>query len=152
MPDLSLEASHQYWSDYLDPMIYRVVAFMEGVENWTVDGDSQVEAAMANLGKELDNIGAVDMSQLGHGPLMIKMGCHLKTSRVLRMLQAIDTIHPGAASKVLISAEESSKTNDEAANLFLRRNIIFERLRLLARVFSPDRCALVVKALEGGYG
>ena len=37
MPDLSHDGVHQFWKDYPDPMIYRVVSFMEGVEHWTVD-------------------------------------------------------------------------------------------------------------------
>ena len=31
---------------------------------------------------------------------------------------------------------------------FLRRNVVFERLRLLGRVFGEDRLKLVIKALE----
>ena len=40
-----------------------------------------------------------------------------------------------------------------ARYFFLRRNIVFERLRLLGRVFADDRLKIVLKALEeGGYG
>jgi intracellular multiplication protein IcmW len=46
-------------------------------------------------------------------------------------------------------AEEISQSPDDEAGLFLRRNIVFERLRLLARVFSQPRLALILKALEG---
>src|SRR3990167_5333121 len=138
MPDLSLAASHTFWSDYIDPMIYRVVVFMEGVEKWTVEANPEVETALNKLGKELDGTTGVDISQLGHENYMINIGAHLKTSCILRMLQAIDTTHPGSASKVLIASENTSKTN-ELANLFLQRNIVFERLRLLSRVFSPER-------------
>ncbi len=34
------------------------------------------------------------------------------------------------------------------ANLFLRRNIVFERLRLLARIFSKERIELMLQLLE----
>ena len=64
MPDLSLEASSQYWFDYLDPMIYRVITFMESVEDWTLDGNPDFEAAMDQLGKELDDIEKIDMGLL----------------------------------------------------------------------------------------
>ena len=69
-------------------------------------------------------------------------------SRILRLLQAIDTIDPGSASKLLMYAEEHNSPENPLAGLFLRRNIIFERLRLLARVFAPERFEIVLKALE----
>jgi len=149
MPDLSLSAAHQFWKDYQDPMIYRVICFMEGVENWTQDQQPEFEAAMEELGKQLDDIGKIDLNALGHEEDFIRIGNFLRTSRVLRLLQAIDSVHPGSASKVLMFAEEHSHGTTDSAGLFLRRNIVFERLRLLGRVFAPERVQLVLKALEG---
>lgn len=149
MPDLSQEGVHQFWSEYKDPMIYRVVSFMEGVENWTLDGNPDLEAAMTELGKQLDDIGMLNMSDFGQEDLFIRIASNLKTGRGLRLLQAIDTAHPGSASKLLIYAEEHTKDPYDPPGLFLRRNIVFERLRLLSRVFSEQRFALVLKALEG---
>ncbi len=149
MPDLSREAVHEFWSRYQDPNVYRVITFMEGVETWTLDGNSDVENALQMLGQELDDLAKVDLGQLGQQELFIKIACHVKAARVLRILQAIDTAHPGSASKLLIHAEEISQTPDDPPGLFLRRNIVFERLRLLSRVFAPQRISLIMKALEG---
>ena len=55
----------------------------------------------------------------------------------------------GSASKVLIYAEETTTGSQDPAGIFLKRNIAFERLRLLARVFSTYRLQLVARALEG---
>ncbi len=149
MPDLSSKAVHQFWHDYPDKMIYRVIAFLEGVEQWTHDGDPELESALRDLGTELDDIGKIDMSKLNQEDLFIKIANIISSGRALRLLQAIDTVHPGSASKLLIYAEETSLSPDDPAGLFLRRNIVFERLRLLGRVFSAERLALVMKALEG---
>ncbi|MEM1243987.1 MAG: type IVB secretion system protein IcmW [Pseudomonadota bacterium] len=149
MPDLSPTGSHQYWYDFQDPMIYRVVTFLEGVEKWILDGNEKLEAKMKQLGDELDNIPNVDMSELGHENDFITISNAIGSSRVLRLLQAIDTAHPGSASKLLMYAEENSKSTDDPAGLFLRRNIVFERLRLLGRVFSEERLQMVLKAFEG---
>lgn len=149
MPDLSHQAVSQFWYEYEDPMIYRVITFMEGVEDWTLDGNPELEEAITLLGKELDDIANIDMSELGHEEQFIRLACNIKSGRALRLLQAIDTVHPGAASRLLIHAEENSEGNDDPAGIFLRRNIVFERLRLLARVFSEDRFNIVLKALEG---
>lgn len=149
MPDFSRESVHQFWNQYQDKSVYRVIVFMEGVETWTADGHAEVESALQKLGKELDDISSIDLSQLGQQQLFISIACHVKVGRTLRLLQAIDTAHPGSASKLLIHAEEVSEHPDDAPGLFLRRNIVFERLRLLSRVFSPTRFSLVMKALEG---
>ena len=149
MPDLSLRGSHEYWSAYHDKMIYRVVAIMEGVEHWTLDGDDALEAQLEELGQQLDNIEQLDMNELGHEELFVRIAAYIKSSRGLRLLQAIDTVHPGSASKLLIYAEETSESPEDPAGLFLRRNIVFERLRLLGRVFSRERVDLVLRAIAG---
>ena len=149
MPDLSHEASSQYWYEFEDPMIYRVITFMESVETWTLDGNPELEQAITQLGMELDDISKIDMGQLGNEETFIRLACNIKAGRGLRLLQAIDTAHPGGASRILIHAEETSESSEDPAGIFLRRNIVFARLRLLARVFSEERLKLVLKALEG---
>lgn len=149
MPDLSHKASAQYWFEYSDPMIYRVITFLESVEAWTLDGHPDIEDAMTQLGKELDDIESIDMSKLGHEELFIRLVANLKSGRGLRLLQAIDMVHPGSASKVLVHAEENSISGTDAAGFFLKRNIVFERLRLLARAFSESRLKMIERALEG---
>ncbi|MCH9643283.1 MAG: type IVB secretion system protein IcmW [Gammaproteobacteria bacterium] len=147
MPDLSHKAVHQFWYDYQDPIIYRVIAFMEGVEDWTIDDDPQFEEAILNLGNALEDIGNIDL-QLEEN--MIDVVAHTKTGRGLRLLMCLDTAYPGAAAKVLMKAEEDTKSEQDTPGIFLRRNIVFERLRLLTRVFAPDRFKLITKALEDG--
>lgn len=146
MPDLTSVGSHKYWFEYKDPMIYRVVAFMEGVEDWTSDGDPELENAMQKLGSALDNVGNIDLQKEND---FIKLLSYIKAARMLRLMQCLDTANPGAASKLLMHAEESGISNDSIPGLFLRRNIVFERLRLLARVFSAERLQLLTKALGG---
>jgi intracellular multiplication protein IcmW len=149
MPDLSLKAARQFWKDYEDPIIYRVVTFMEGVEQWTMDGQPELEAQMERLGHELDNISDIDLSSLHKEENFIRIACNIRMPRALRLLQAIDTAHPGSASKLLVHSEETSQSTEDPAGIFLRRNIVFERLRLLSRVFSEARFSLILRALEG---
>ncbi len=149
MPDLSKTAAHQFWHEYADSMIYRVVCMMEGVEQWTLDNDPTLEAVMKELGEELDNISQLNMNELGHENKFIDIAGNISSARALRLLQAIDSEHPGSASKLLIYAEENSQRPDDPAGLFLRRNIVFERLRLLGRVFHKERIALILRVLEG---
>jgi intracellular multiplication protein IcmW len=145
MPDLSNQGTHKFWFDYPDQMIYRVVAFMESVEDWTLDGDSELENSIKKLGDALDNIGNIDLQEEDK---IIQIAAYVKTGRMLRLLQCLDTAHPGAASKLLTHAEKVSTSSSDVPGLFLRRNIVFERLRLLARVFSQERITLISKVLE----
>jgi intracellular multiplication protein IcmW len=145
MPDLSYKEVHQFWRDYQDPMILRVITFMESVEDWTLDGDPEVEVAIKALGELLEDIGNIDLQQENS---MIEVLAHIKTGRGLRLLMCLDMAYPGAAAKILMKAEEVTRSQADNAGLFLRRNVVFERLRLLGRVFSEDRLKLVTKALE----
>lgn len=115
MPDLSHEASAKYWFEYLDPMIYRVITFMESVENWTLDGNPELEEAMKQLGQELDDIEKIDLGLLAEEDKFIRIVGNIKSGRGLRLLQAIDTVHPGSASRVLIHAEETSLSSNDPA-------------------------------------
>lgn len=149
MPDLSYDAAAHYWNDYVDPMIYRVITFMESVEDWTLDGHPELEDAIHALGIALDDIANIDITSLSQEDAFIRLVGNIKTGRGLRVLQAIDTVHPGSASRVLIYAEEHSLSSNDPSGFFLKRNIVFERLRLLARVFSESRLKLLARALEG---
>ena len=145
MPKLDLHSSHEFWKNYDDPMIYRVISFMETAETWTFDGNPLLEQTIEEFGNGLDQISRFELSKEEQ---FIALCAHIKTSRILRILQAIDTIEPGSASKVLMYAEENNTPDNLMAGLFLRRNIVFERLRLLSRVFSPERFELVLSAME----
>ncbi len=149
MPDLSHPAVHKFWHEYQDPSIYKVITLMEGVEDWTLDGHPEFEESLRKLGETLEEIGNIDL-QLEES--MIDVVCHVKTGRGLRLLMCLDMAYPGAAAKVLMHAEEITKSDTDTAGIFLRRNIVFERLRLLSRIFAPDRFKLILKTLEeSGY-
>lgn len=148
MPDMSLPSVHAFWHDYDRRILYRIVTSMEGIEMWAADQDPSVEESLQKLGEKLDNVSGVEITN--EAP-MIKMLANLRISRALRIMQFLDVLQPGTASKLLIFAEDQTKDAENKnpyAELFLKRNLAFERLQLLARVFAPERINLVLKALE----
>ncbi len=148
MPDLSYKACQKFWAEYTDQDVYKVTSFMECSEDWTIDSEpnDDLEKAIANLGKTLDKTGKIEIND----PLsLIEIIAYLKITRLLRVLQAVDSANPGAASKILLKAEELSKQS-KAAEVFLHRNVVFERLRLMTRAFSADRIQKIQTALEDG--
>ena len=62
MPKLDLLSAHQFWRHYEDPMIYRVISFMETVETFTMDGNPALEQAVDKLGTSLDEITNFDFN------------------------------------------------------------------------------------------
>lgn len=151
MPDLSLESVHAFWHDYDKRTLYRIVTSMEGIEKWAADLDPRVEEALLRLGSCLDDVQDFELNDEAQ---VVKLLANLRSGRALRLMQFLDVLKPGTASKLLIYAEEQTKdeTNkNKYADLFLKRNLAFERLQLLGRVFAPERINLVLKALESDH-
>ncbi|MBP6103838.1 MAG: type IVB secretion system protein IcmW [Gammaproteobacteria bacterium] len=149
MPDLHLDAVHAFWDSYDRRTLYRVIVALERVEHWVLDSNEQVEATLLQLGEAMDH--APDFT-LDQEAAFVRVLATVRASRALRLLQALDAAKPGAASQLLMYAEghtgAEASTPDPFAELFLRRNLVFERLQLLSRVFAPQRVSLVLKALE----
>ena len=135
MVELTREDAHRYWRSYSDPRVYRALVSMESMEDWTLDGDPELEQAMTEFGLALDGIKDLDLEEQGR---FVQVLSRLHMTRVLYIMQLLDQGLPGSASKLLAYAESHYET-DSDAKLFVNRNILFERLRLLARVFSYDR-------------
>lgn len=145
MADFSQQAVHEFWHEYDDPYLYRVISLMESIEHWTRDGDPQFEAAMKRLEEAFDLIENLDLEV--NDP-MIQLVANVKTGRGLRLLMCMDMANPGSAAKVLMHAEETTESDNDIAGILLKRNVVFERLRLMSRVFAQDRFKLILKALE----
>lgn len=146
MLDLSHKSCHTFWKEYKDKSVYEITCFMESAEDWSIDENTNetLEQAITKMAASIDKIGKIEIKDPSN---IIKIIANLKITRTLRILQALDTANPGAASKILSAAEESS-SEDEAAKLFLHRNIVFERLRLISRIFSEERMKKIQSVLE----
>lgn len=146
MADLTRKGSHEFWSNFMDPKVYRAIVFMESAEHWTLDKDPLVDEVITNLGKKL---GQLENVEIDDHASVVKLIAYIKTSRNLRFLQALDHVMPGTASKVIGYAEEN-QLKDKFCRVFIDRNILFERFRILSRVFQEDRIENIKKALESG--
>lgn len=145
MLDLKPEAVREYWQEKHDYALYRIIEAMEAVETWIVDGDPEVEAAVERWVQLLNN---VKDFELQNEEELIYVLSSIKASRALRVLQFIDSLKPGSASKLLIYAEVASNEPDDLPGFFLKRNLVFERLQLMGRIFAPERIELVLKAID----
>ena len=151
MPDLRINAVHAFWDSYDRRVLYRVIAALESVEIWAADLDPKIDLAIINLGQAMDVARSVDFS--GYEEKIINILAYLRASRAIRILQAIDMLKPGSAAELLTFAEEQAdlktgKPINQSAKLFLERNLVFERMQLLSRIFSAQRISLILNALE----
>jgi intracellular multiplication protein IcmW len=144
VPSLSNEEIHGFWYNHQDKSLYKIISFMESVENWTYDDDQSIDSALEVFGTGLDDIGYVDLQE---EKKIITVISSLKIGRALRILQCLDTAHPGAAAKLLSFAKKNSTAEGDIYDLFIKRNIVFERLRLLGRIFSKDRLTTVLQTI-----
>ncbi len=144
MPDLSLEGCHRFWQDFPDPYVYKAIALLESSEDWTLDGDPDIENAISDLAEVIAGSESYTTSEQ---EAFITICSSLRMSRKLRLMQIIDQGEAGSASK-LLSFAESNQNNSPNVSLFLRRNIIFERIRLVSRMLSPDRIEMMKKSLS----
>jgi intracellular multiplication protein IcmW len=143
--DLSPEAVKEFWLIRHDNALWRIISSMEAVETWTLDGEPEFEAAVTKLCKTLENAENFELIQEDN---FIKILTSLKASRALRLLQYLDSLKPGTASKLLVHAEVASNDPSDTPGFFLKRNLVFERLQLLGRVFAVERVKLVLDAIE----
>ena len=144
MPDLSLISCHKFWQDYPDPYVYKSICLLESTEDWTLDGQKEIEESIDTLANAFDvnNTFVIEDKES-----VVKLCSCLRMSRKLRIMQAVDQGDPGSASKLLAYAE-ANQSSSEHIRLFLRRNIIFERVRLVSRIMSQDRLEIIKKALS----
>ena len=142
MPDLSLEACHQFWNGFPDTYVYKAIALLEATEDWTLDGQEDVEKTIVDFAAAIE---ASDTYKIADQEKLVAVCSSVRMSRKLRLMQVIDQGEPGAASK-LLSYAEANQSQSPHTHLFLRRNIIFERIRLISRMLSPERMSLMKKA------
>lgn len=149
MASFDRKSVYEFWKSFQDPTIFKVINLMESVEGWALDNNPAIEQALDRLGDAMGDMGKVELAA---EELLIKVVSHLTTGRGLSVLMNLDMAYPGAAAKVLSKAEELRYNDDEGhTDYFLRRNLVFERLRLLGRVFSSERFKLVTSAFEDNY-
>lgn len=145
MLDLSVAGTDKFWQDRQDPFLIKIIKIIEDAEDWVLDGDPEIEAALTQLAAALDN--PMDF-QIIDEEFYVNVLVSIKLSRSLRIMQHIDSIKPGSASKLLIYAEVASKSVNDTPGIFLNRNLVFERLQLLSRIFAAERFNIAIQAVE----
>lgn len=144
MLDLSANSVKKFWRERGDVTIIQIIEQMELADTWTLDGQPEFEEKLQDFTHWINDQKEFELTNEKD---LISLMVSLKTGRALRLLQYIDQKQAGAASKLLIYAEVAAET-DPSCKCFLQRNLIFERMQLLSRIFSPNRFELLMKGIE----
>lgn len=124
--------------------IYDIIDFIEQTEDWVVSNDPAVSEALDKLSQYFAT--ADSKSAPPHADL-IHICAFVYLSQKLRIMQSLDSMQPGLATQLIQSAEKAPKT-ENSAFVFLQRNLIFERMRILSRILDSGRIQLVKKLYE----
>lgn len=154
MLDLTTVGAHSFWNGYDRATIYRIICLIESSETWVVDEDPKIQGALNCLAKVIDSFKGNIPNNLES--LFITVIANIKMSKAVRLLQALEQLSSGFPAKLLMYAEETSNpdnkdTYSKYSEIFLKRNLIFERMQLLSRTFSFDRLNMITNTFEVLY-
>ena len=143
MPDLSHESALDFWKTFMGGSVAHIIQFIEHTEDWVQLSEEDL-TALDEFGRYLDNVTSdTSMNEKDIAEVCAKL--HL--SQKLRIMQAVDAVSPGFATRMITAAEKNALSS-ELSKMFLQRNLIFERMRIISRVFSKSRLQLVQKLYE----
>lgn len=142
--DLSLAGCKAFWDAYPDADVVRIVKMMEHVESWAIDIHPEMEVKLKEFQGALLDLQGRKIEQLD---VLVQWLSHVRMARKLQILHVLDQLEAGLASRMIQYAEAQQYFSPHA-ELFFRRNLLFERLRMMARVMSKDRISQIRKVLE----
>ena len=115
MPDLSAEGVRKYWSKHPDLDKAAAILTLENLESLTLKDNPELEKKVVQLGKELDNVGEIDLKQ---NATIIVLAANLSSSRMLRLLEACEDVYPGTIAKLI---HRASQSDTPVSRLFVKR-------------------------------
>jgi len=144
MPDLSRSSVYAFWYEYDAKILFRVVSTIEASEKWVPTSET-IDQYVSDLGDILD--GNVNLDLI-NPETIVNILTSIRFSQGLRAMHALESKKSGYIAKLLAWAESQPDDPSSPAKIFLKRNVVFERMQLCARIFAPERLNLLRKCQE----
>ena len=144
MLNLNKSIVDQYWQKTA-PRIAKVLSVMEGVEYWLVDDVQSVNDALREVIKKMDKASHEKMA--AHTEDILFIMAYISSGRALRMMNWFDEHFPKGLS-VDILQEAKRLGNVEHAQLMMDRLQTIDSLKMINRVFAPNRSRLILELLK----
>ena len=143
----TIEKSHKFWQE-MDPVGYQILLSMASTEKlsgYTLNDN--LEQLLAQLDRSFERPGGVDFEQ---SPTVVKILASLNVILEFYLVRRYDLAYPGASADILSLANVYTKDADYGsyAELLLRRHVVFERTKILRRVFSEERLEAVASFIR----
>ena len=142
--DLSRKSVDQLWASH---GVARAIGAMETDEPWTLDGRENVERFVDKICVSLSKTEhkKLESALMESIPQVIGFSGHLSSGRALALMRWIADTSPSLSNQLIDYANRSAGEFD---SLLVERIVTIERCRILSRVFSPDRMAMVMELLD----
>lgn len=142
--DLSRISVVQFWRAR---GAYGAVTAMEEMESWTNDQGEDVESALAELAQSLSSVSTQTLTEVITGSSfdVIALMGYLKTGRSLLLYRWLTEVNPSISAHLL---DDAVTSGSDLGAILIERIRVLDRQQILAKIFSPDRIALVLEILE----
>lgn len=146
--DLTGPSVAKHWRDL---GVHGIIAAMESCEPWAVDARRELSAEVERVIKQVcDAFNSADANTITGSvrkspELVIELMGFLRSGRGLALFTWLSNVEAGLAPELI---NEARSGRDEFGRILVDRIVALERQRLLSRVFSPERIALVLELLD----
>lgn len=145
MLNLNQSVVEQYWQKTA-PRIAKVISVMEGVEFWLVDNEKSVNKALKDLVKKMDSSSRESLSN--HAEELLFIMAYMSSGRALRMMNWFDEKFTKGSLSIDIIQEASNLKDSEHARLMLDRLQTMESLKMINKIFAPNRTRIILELLK----
>ena len=144
MPSFDLSSTRSFWTHYMGGAVINIIRFMELSEHNMLSQNEEVMDKLQTFGEALDDNDQAEKLALDE---LVKVAASLHMSQKLRLMQVVDNASPGKATQ-MISYAELNIDSSPLAKQFLFRNKKFESIRILQKVYHPNRLQTLMSLYE----
>lgn len=146
--NLATKDVHEYLLENLQPDIFKLVLGIENRETHVYDKEPEFADLLTSISNNIDNLANLDLENSQVCDDLITFLAHLSLGKIIRCLDYIDEIDYHFTNNLINYAKEHSKEPTDIYNLFLEKNIIFEKIQIVSRTFHNDRFKEILDAME----
>lgn len=136
MPLAITKKAYEFWA--ARPQEHAIIVLMASKETWHEPDSEALDAKLQELDATFDHAGEVDFD---NSPDFIKILASLSVITQMYLVRRYEMAFPGAGADILKLASSLQNNEDYKAyaDVIVRRFAVFERMKLLKKVFSVDR-------------
>jgi len=133
-----------YWRTR-DKRMQIILEWMEGMEEWRLDGDQDFSRSLLELQPKLE--GASRGGMLDISDDFLKVMAYMSASRAMRLMEWMDGKFEKSLSVEYVQLAQDYAAENPTHQLMLDRLRALHSVSLLGKVFSPQRTQIITRFL-----